>query len=342
MEEITFRLVLDWETYFNANKYWSFGDDYSLFMLTGGRGIGKTTGLAAKSVLEYMKNGTEFVYVRRYITELRKAKSLLDPIINKVKTVGRGNGAVQWEVDKKRIGYGVALTAQQSLKSGFDFSNVNILIYDEAILPRGGSYRYLSNEVEMFLELCSTVFRDRKGYKIFILGNNADMFNPYHAYFNIPKFETTFKNKARGIYCELAKNSPKLLKKEQETPLFKLTQGTAYADYHYNNKVLTFESGRIGEKNPNAELICRFVYNTITLNIYRQSFKEIFVELREKVIKDNSTYIIMEDDKPNYLYITAYRKSEIKKLIDICYFNSNCIFDGLHAVTLFDYIQEEL
>ena len=338
MEEITFRLVLDWETYFNANKYWSFGDDYSVFMITGGRGIGKTTGLVAKSILEYMNKGTEFVYARRYITELKKAKTLLDPIINKVKTIGRGNGAVQWNVGNTRIGYGVALTAQQSLKSGFDFSRVNILIYDEAILPRGGSFRYLANEVEMFLELCSTIFRDRTGYKIFILGNNADMFNPFHSYFNIPTFTNTFKDKSRGIYCELARNSEKLLEKESHTPLYKLTSGTAYGNYHYNNEVLTFETGRIGIKAPTAEFLCRFVYNKVTLNVYRQSYKEIFVELRDKVIKDNDAYVLMEDDKPNYLYIQEYRKSELKKFIDICFYNSNCIFDDVKTAQVFELI----
>lgn len=331
MEELSFKFVLDYTTFLNVNRFFSY-DDISLFLLTGGRGIGKTTGFVSHSLQDWARTGNEFVYVRRYISELRKAKNMISGILNNdVKVIGRGNGLFEWQINKKRIGYGIALTAQQTIKSGSDFSKVMTMIYDEAILPRFGAYRYLPNEIECLLELISTVFRVRTGYKIFILGNNADIFNPYYEYFDIPRFDTNYKDATRGIYCELCKNSAQLLKKEEQTPLFRLTQGTAYGDYHYENTVLVTEDVKIGTKDRNAKLLCRIVYNTITLNVYRQSLQELFIELRDKVIKDNHTFIIMENNKPNYLYIKEYRMSDVGKLIDMCYYNDGLIFNDFRA-----------
>ena len=93
------------------------------------------------------------------------------------------------------------------------------MIFDEAILPRGGSYRYLDNEIEMLFELISTVFRDRTDYRIFILGNNADIFNPYFDYFSIPPFERSYIDVDRGLYCELAKDMPKAIECKSYMPV---------------------------------------------------------------------------------------------------------------------------
>lgn len=340
-DKITLKIKEDYIKYVNVNRW--FSNDWAhFFQIIGGRGIGKTTGLNIHNIKDFIKNGNEFVYCRRYITELKKAKSMFNPLVNDVKCTGLGHGLMQWEINKVRIGYGVALTAQQTLKSGVDFSKVHTLVFDEAILPNGGSYRYLSNEIEMLFELISTIFRDRTDYNVFILGNNADMFNPYFAYFNIPRFENTYVDKDRGLYCELCQNSATLREAERETPLYKLTQGTSYADYHYDNKVLTSVEAKIGVKSPQAKLICRIVYNDITLNIYRQSYKELFVELREKPIEDNYSYIIMEGGKPNYLYIKQFRQDDISRIVDVCYYNDDIIYNSQNAAAIFDMFMEEI
>ena len=100
-------------------------------------------------------------------------------------------------------------------------------------------YKYLPDEIHAFFELVSTITRTRKNYKIIIIGNNADIFNIYFDYFKVPSFDGIYVDKTRGLYCELSKINPDLLKVEQETPLYKLVNGTPYGEYHYNNKPLT-------------------------------------------------------------------------------------------------------
>ena len=233
VKPLTLFIKPDYEKYVNVNRWYSY-NGLNIFIIVGGRGIGKTTGLGIHVLQDFLNKGEEFVYVRRYIKELQKAKGFLAPIGNpEPKVIGLSTGAYMWTHNKTRLGYGLALSSQQSFKSGFDFRNVTTLIYDEAILRRGGMYRYLDNEVEMLFELMSTIFRDRKNYRVFILGNNADVFNPYWEYFKIPNFERNYIDKDRGLYCEKASNSPVLLEAEKDTPLYKLTQGTSYFKYHY-------------------------------------------------------------------------------------------------------------
>lgn len=339
--KLTLKIKPNYSKYYNVNRLFSY-QGINVFLIIGGRGIGKTTGLNIHNIGDFIKNGNEFLYVKRYINELKKCKSMLDPLVNNVQVQGLSHGLFQWQYNKTRIGYGAALTAQQLLKSGVDFTKVHTLVFDEAILPRGGSYRYLENEIEMFFELISTVFRDRKDYKIFILGNNADIFNPYFDYFNIPKFERSYMDIDRGLYCELAKNSAELIESEKETPLYKLTKGTQYFEYHYNNEVLTTERVRVGPKPINTLLICRFIINDVTLNIYRFKLSGMYVELRDKPIKDVYTYVIMENEQPNTHYIKEYRESDMSKFISMAYYTDNALFESERAAAIFNIFLESI
>lgn len=335
--EITLKISPDWTTFLNVNRYYSMSSIH-FFFITGGRGIGKTTGFNIHNVQDFIKNGNEFVYCRRYKSELDKTKTMFDPIVNSVKHAPISKGLFQWEVNKVRLGYGLCLSLQQLYKSGVDFSRVNTLIYDEAILRRGGARRYLPNEVEDLFELCSTIFRERTDYRVFVLGNNADIFSPFTEYFGIPIFEKYYVDNERGLYFELSRNSPALIEKEKETPLYKLVKGTQYADYHYNNKVLLNVAGKLGVKSPHARLMCRFVINTITLNVYRQSLREVFIELREKVIKDELTYVITEGEKPNYMYIKSLKTSDLYKFVSAAYYTDCVIYNSNKCATLFSQV----
>ena len=332
--QITLKIKPNYKKYINVNRWFSY-EGVGFYLIIGGRGIGKTTGLNIWNIGDFKKNGNEFIYVRRFINELKKTKTMLDPIVNKVQVRGLSHGLFQWEVEKTRLGYGAALTAQQTFKSGVDFSKANTMIYDEAILPRGGSYRYLDNEIEMFFELVSTVFRDRTGYRVFILGNNADIFNPYFDYFNIPPFERSYIDVDRGLYCELAKNSAELLEAESQTPLYKLTKGTRYFEYHYNNETLVVDEARIAPKPLNVVLVCRIIINDFTLNIYRYKIAEMFVELREYVIMDTYSFKIIEHEKPNYHYIKEMKGSDLFRFIHSTYYLGNAIFESSKASSIF-------
>lgn len=327
--------------FINFNRYFSY-THCSTFIIIGGRGIGKTTGFALKSAKDFLKDGEQFVYVKRYKTEASKSKDLFSKVMRDVTTAGIKAGAFTYNYKKEVMGWCIPLTTASSFKSGCDFSKVTKICFDEAILKRNGTYRYLQDEVVTFFELISTIVRTRKNYKIFILGNNADLFNIYFDYFKVPRFDNIYVNKERGLYCELSAINPLLLEKEKETPLYALTKGTAYGDYHYNNAVLVTDNYRLDVKQAIDKLLIRIVYNTFTLNIYRHNGSEIFVELRDKIIKDATTFVIMENNNPNYYYIGMFRKSDIYKYITYAYYNDFISYESNKCAEIFSLFIEEI
>lgn len=338
---IKLRFKPDFKKYWNINRILGYTDIHT-YVIIGGRGIGKTTGALIWAVNNFIKRGEEFVLMRRYKTESKKAIGEIIKDFDGIKAVSLGNGLFKLESNKVRIGYVLSLSTQNTYKSGLDFSNVSTLIFDEAILPAGGAYRYLDNDVEVLFEAMSTIFRARKGYNVFIMGNNASLFNPYFEYFHIPKFEFNYVDKERELYCELAKNSAELLEQEKETPLFKLTKGTAYHDYHYDNKIWVNNTGKIGEKLPTAKLAYRLVYNNITLNVYRQSYTELFIERKDKIIKDSISWVIMENSEKNYMYVREFKKTNNYRLLELCYYDDTVICDSIETSALLNEIMEEI
>lgn len=341
-EELNRIIEIDYVNHWNINRI--FSRDFINFIISiGGRGIGKTTGVKLYVGSRNINFKEEFIYVRRYKDEINASKTLFNECYSNVKAKGFGvKGAYEYCVGDRRIGYGCALSIQQTLKSGVDFSKVTTLVYDEATIKRGGHRRYLPNEMDDLLELISTVFRTRTNYKVIILGNNLDLFNPFFEYFDVPKFENEYIDKERGLYCEYCKNNPNLIKIEENTPLYKLTKGTQYHEYHYGNEVLISAQALLGIKNNNSLFLYRLLYNNITLNIYLNDSRYLFVEYREKVIKDDKTMIIMENNKPNYLYIKALRNLNFYKITRNKYFNNLIYYNDNKAKEILDTIIDEI
>ena len=106
-------------------------------------------------------------------------------------------------IDDELAGYGFTLSTAQDLKSA-NFDKVKYIIFDEFIIDEGTKKYYLSNEVEVFLNLLETISRMRNT-KVFLLGNAGNLVtNPYFIYFDlsIPTQSDirTFKN---GFLCKI-------------------------------------------------------------------------------------------------------------------------------------------
>ena len=328
------------DIYYNCTKPYS----YNLFwyMIDGGRGIGKTTTFLIDG-LHQVEKGFQFVYLRRYKSEIKEFvhKNSMAKIIDDVVYKGDGNGGYTMLWGDVILGYIVPLSVQRSYKSS-NFDKVNRIIYDEAIVRQSATYRYLQNEVTDLFEFMSTVFRTRTNVKAILLGNNEDIFNPFAAFFHIPLFQTTYVDKERGIYCEHAKNSSKLIEQEKQTGLYALTKGTTYGDYHYDNKVLGAEKIIVSTKPSNAKLLFRLVFNEQTVNVYTCNTNPpiLYCERRDKIIKDNITYVILEEGNINYLYIDIYRK-KLRSFVYRYFFNGNIQYNDEKAGSIIKWLIEE-
>lgn len=203
-------------------------NNYQTTFILGARGVGKTISSFVEAIKHCYENDQTFVYMRRYDTEI-ESLGLNLPLISKLSgynvnvevvkdnSTGRRSKMITAEKKKvkKNVGYLVALSIASNYKSNA-YINPWIVIYDEFIDIRG---RELKNEPNLFVNFCSTFFRESP-YKALFLANATDLFNTYFINFGVmPKGKVT-KYKELGIKIVMYQNSD--MDKEKDNPLNKL------------------------------------------------------------------------------------------------------------------------
>lgn len=330
--EMQFKLTVDCDTYFDIISL--IEADVFLSIVMGGRGIGKTENGNGFVLNEFKDFGEEFIYLRRYKSELKGCDTLLDKWIDDVVTIPDGNGGGTFNWHQNRLGWFIPLSIHTRYKSGYDFSKVKYIIFDEAIIKPTATDRYLTDEVTQLLEFISTVFRHRTDGKVIIFGNNLIFFNPYCEFFKVKVFNGKYIDRAKGIQVLYSKDSSKLRAIEENTPLFKLTKGTPYHDYHYNNAVMSNSKVSISEKNNNDKIEIRCILNSYTMNIYNRQQGRILIESKNKIYNDGITYEMLEENNPNYLNI-KYFKDMYYSLLFYKYFRNEIDYASQEAYNLF-------
>lgn len=168
--------------------------DYNIIF--GERSNGKTYAALAYGMEQYFKTGKQMAYIRRWREDLRgkRAESLFanhtaNGFIEKL-TGGKYNEVLymsnKWflsywdEETKKRrpdsipFCYGFCLSEQEHEKSS-SYPGVTTIVFDEFLTRR----YYLPDEFMLFMNLLSTIIRQREDVRVFMLGNTVNKFCPY-------------------------------------------------------------------------------------------------------------------------------------------------------------------
>lgn len=329
--------------HYDCNKYYSY--DAFIGIIDGGRGVGKTTSFCKQGILNCDK-GEEFIYLRRYKPEIKEfvKKDSFKPIIDNVRYKGDGSGGYTCYFEDTLLGYLLPLSTARSNKS-VDFSKVTLIIFDEGIVRQTASYRYLHDEVIELLEFISTVVRTRTNVRVVILGNNEDLFSPYHSFWDIPAFDKVYYDKKKKIYCEHVPTSPALLELEKQTGLYAAIADSSYGQYHYHNKNINEESVPISETKPNyckQHPMFRINIDNQTVNVftyYDNNEMKLYCEHKDKKIDDNITYTLMEKGKINYLEGELFKK-RIRPFLYRFYFNKKILYNSGKAGALIGWVIE--
>lgn len=146
----------------------------------------------------------------------------------------------------KPIAYLVSLFAVSKIK-GFDLSEATAMIFDEFI-PQPWD-RVQRKEGEQLMDLYKTVSRDRveRGLpelKLICFANAVNVFNPTCEILELTDTITEMAAKhidkqydsERGIFIRLLKTPEAMLKKEQQTGLYKSMSGTAWGRMAFGNE----------------------------------------------------------------------------------------------------------
>lgn len=267
--------------YFDPRTTWSYNAIYN--EIYGGRGTGKTFNTLGWAIERWIKTRhtdkpSGIVYLRRYTTELERltknpdkgTAKLFDDIIAKGMFAGHELKAENdiLYCDDEMMGIALALTDQSILKS-IPFPDARVGIFEEFVTIdrfRG----YLPHEVEVFLELDSTIDRNRDQLRWFMLGNKCDAINPYMTYWNhdmpFNKERELFGNDNQ-ILVEDVKNE-QFVEMVKQTRRGKLLKETNYGRYAYDNESLRSNTNFIGKKPYTCEYKFTLVYYYQKLGIW--------------------------------------------------------------------------
>lgn len=170
--------------------------DYNVIF--GERSNGKTYAVLEYGLKRYLQTGEQMAYIRRWREDLRgkRADSLFanhvnNGLIEKL-TCGKFNEVFymsgKWWLSsynpetKKRVPddkpfcFGFCLSEQEHDKSS-SFPGVTTIVFDEFLTRR----YYLPDEFMLFMNVLSTIIRQRDNVKVFMLGNTVNKYCPYFA-----------------------------------------------------------------------------------------------------------------------------------------------------------------
>lgn len=197
------------------NEWWNptplFATIYRIFLIIGGRGVGKTFGLTKHVLDDLFFNGVAMVYLRRLgveIDDLEKGSFITEKMLR----LAYGSRLQEFEFDDKKgemrfsidndihtlktygnhlyfdgrvIVYFIALSRAGRVKSN-NYPDVKYMVYDEVLIDKKiiPNARYIRNEFTVLLNFIETVKRERTDFYLFMLSNVGQNFNPIFAGLN--------------------------------------------------------------------------------------------------------------------------------------------------------------
>lgn len=296
------------------------------------RGDGKTYSFKDWAIRDFLKNKKEFIYLRRYKSELMDLDKFFSDIKDEYpdhefKTIGK-----KFYIDNMVCGYAVQLSNALTKKS-VSYPNVNKIGYDEFIIDKA-HIRYLPNEVKSFLEYYETVARMRDDVRVIFMGNAITMVNPYFVYFKIvPDTKRRFTIKG-DILVDLFRDE-EFVKAKYETRFGKLIQGTAYGDYAIENKFLNDNDDFIATRTKESKYQFTIYFKGQYVGVWFDfnSYRGYCTKNYDKTSKFTFTFTD-SDFKPNYNLIRNYKDHWLIKSAVELFKDSSLYFDSLNTKTL--------
>ena len=201
----------------------------------GNRGGGKTYGGKKLVINRFKRKGDQFVWVRRYRTELDTLSDFWADIKNAFPEDELTQQGDKLYINGELAGYLIALSTSMQLKS-VAFPLVKTIIMDEFIIDKG-RINYLKNEAHVFMELYETIARMRENVTAIFFGNAISIVNPYFDFFKVTPELGRRYTKKNGICIEFYFNEEFIAKKES-TKFGQLIKATSYGEYNMKNKFL--------------------------------------------------------------------------------------------------------
>lgn len=300
--------------------------------ILGARGWGKTYYFKKRSIEDCIKSGEQFIYLRRFKEEVTVTKDKLfgDILIQfpeyEIK-LEKDTYFINKKGEKhsKILGYIIPLSTSSKYKS-VPFPYVTKIIFDEFIVDKGVLH-YLPNEVQLFLEFCSTVIRNRNNVQVFLLGNAISLYNPYTLYFKI-KLQQGQKLYQNGEILLEMNHNREYEENMKSTRFGKLINGSKYGEYAIENKFLKDDKTFIEKKYSDSKDLCTYIFNNKEFSVW-YSIKHNMIHISKDKSNKQIRYTFTTDEhNPTTYLIRSFSKDRIWRQIKEMYQEGNVRFEN--------------
>lgn len=318
----------------------------------GIRGGGKTFEVKTMGANDFIKRGHEFVYMRRTEAERDESKFTFWPQLQNngrfteydMKCIGN-----HLYIDGVLAGHVLALSTMQKMRS-VDYSKVKYFFFDEFLIERDKKgVSYFKDEPNMLASALETVFRARTDVRFVAMANATSIDNPYFRHFGIrprrgSKFTVFKDDKGKPLHCIELWADPEYTAMKKEQAVGRLTAGTPYGEYMYDNQFLNDNYDFVERMTGSGDYQCTLYFEGRTYGVYWQSSKGIYHVNRSVNQNCKLRFAFTTDDhKPNLmLFANAKKNPFIKRMLQA--HDYGCLYFGDHQTklavyTLFDYIK---
>ena len=312
--------------YYSFNKLLSYQATYNF--IVGGRGIGKTYGAKVLAIQDAIKKHEEFIYLRRYKSELKGRFSFFSDLLAEFpEEEFRIDGLTAQIKDPiaksgwRTIGYFAALSTSQTLKS-VSYPKVTKILFDEFIIEKG-SIHYLPNEVKIFNDFYSTVDRWKDKTKVFFIANSISVMNPYFIEFDIkPEPDKPFIRMADGFLVAHFPDSEAFKRSVLKTKFGKFIASTnsEYVNYAVESQFADNNENLIDKKTKEARYYCTIETKSGLFSVWinlpnfyiqekRPKQEVIWTLVPEKMTEDKT--LVVYSDKLMQMLRSAFRNGNI-------------------------------
>lgn len=297
----------------NNEFYYSNGQILSynrlVMMIVGERGNGKTFSFKDWCIRDYIKNKNQFIWIRRYTTELEDINLFFDDITFKYPEHEFRVKGGKFYIDGEVMGYYIALSKQITKKST-PYPSVTKMIFDEFLISKSG-YRYLPDEPSMLMDLYSTVARLRD-VRLVMIANATSQANPYFTFFKVPLLQNRFTKVGKDIIVERT-DTQEYRKVFEETRFGKLIKHTRYGAYAIHNEFTQDNHNFIEKRDSSASNIFNLALGNQIIGIWTSAkLGKMWASL--KYDPSRTTYCMtLQDQQPNYLLLNS-RNTHLKYL----------------------------
>lgn len=263
--------------YYDYHKIISYNAPVNI--LIGERGVGKSYGAKEYVIKKYLKDKSQFLYLRRYENELKsifsnKGIDFFADIQSKFPTHNLVSKNKKFFIDDECFGYAKRLTEAQDLKSAV-FENVKTIIFDEYGIEKSRRH-YLPDEAMIIASVIDSIVRNRSDIRIFVLGNATEgiEYSPLFSFFDLQlPYNSDIKLFKNNLILVQYMNNVEFQNERKNTLIGKLMEGTRYENFALKNKIQEKTNDFIEKKSGSAKFSFAIIYNGNTFGIWND-YKE--------------------------------------------------------------------